>query len=99
MGEEIGPVCPVSAVAVSDDMRNDREIVQVRRAARNIDNGFARWELLARLTAPVRLTPAAATPPREQEPIAEIMAALRRRFADVIHNRLTSNHAINTVIF
>lgn len=34
--------------AVSDDVRNGREeVVRVRRAARNIDNGFASAELLA----------------------------------------------------
>ncbi|SRN45904.1 Uncharacterised protein [Shigella flexneri] len=86
--------------AVSDDVRNGREeVVRVRRAARNIDNGFAWQNFLQADCASWVNSSCGNTAPRGAGTNSDNGCCAFRRFADVIHNRLTGNHAINTVIF
>ena len=70
-----------------------------RRAARNIDNGFAWQNFLQADCASWVNSSCGNTAPRRAGTDSDNGCCAFRRFADVIHNRLTGNHAINTVIF
>ena len=86
--------------APGDDMGDGRqEVMRVRRAARNVDDGFT-WQNFLQANRTGRVHASSGNPP----PCGTGTDSDNRcrtfcRFADMIHNRLTGNHAVNTVIF
>ena len=86
--------------AVGDDVRNGREeVMRVRRTAWNVDDGFARQNFLQADRASWVNPSSSDTAPRRAGTDSDNGCCAFCRFADVVHNRLTGNHAINTVIF